>query len=236
MFRKGKKLALIELKGIKKVFKQGELTVEVLKGIDLTIEKGEFVAIMGPSGSGKSTLMYIMGCLDRPTEGKYYLNGIDVFSLKDEELSKLRAKFIGFVFQSFYLIPYLNVLDNVLVPVDYLPKEEKKKRFREKSPEEKAKELLKRLGMGERLKFKPAELSGGQKQRVAIARALINSPEVILADEPTGQLDSASGKAVMETFKELHSEGKTVIVVTHDPAVASYADRVIKIRDGKIEE
>ena len=236
MFRKGKKLALIELKGIKKVFKQGDLTVEVLKGIDLTIEKGEFVAIMGPSGSGKSTLMYIMGCLDRPTEGKYYLNGIDVFSLKDEELSKLRAKFIGFVFQSFYLIPYLNVLDNVLVPVDYLPKEEKKKRFREKSPEEKAKELLKRLGMGERLKFKPAELSGGQKQRVAIARALINSPEVILADEPTGQLDSASGKAVMETFKELHSEGKTVIVVTHDPAVASYADRVIKIRDGKIEE
>ncbi|WP_456342357.1 ABC transporter ATP-binding protein [Thermovibrio sp.] len=229
-------MALIELKGIKKVFRQGELQVEVLKGIDLTIERGEFVAVMGPSGSGKSTLMYIMGCLDRPTEGKYYLNGIDVFSLKDDELSKLRAKFIGFVFQSFYLIPYLNVLDNVLVPVDYLPKEEKKKRFKEKSPEEKAKELLKRLGMGERLKFKPAELSGGQKQRVAIARALINSPEVILADEPTGQLDSASGKAVMETFKELHSEGKTVIVVTHDPAVASYADRVIKIKDGKVEE
>ena len=229
-------MALIELKGIKKVFRQGELQVEVLKGIDLTIERGEFVAVMGPSGSGKSTLMYIMGCLDRPTEGKYYLNEIDVFSLKDDELSKLRAKFIGFVFQSFYLIPYLNVLDNVLVPVDYLPKEEKKKRFKEKSPEEKAKELLKRLGMGERLKFKPAELSGGQKQRVAIARALINSPEVILADEPTGQLDSASGKAVMETFKELHSEGKTVIVVTHDPAVASYADRVIKIKDGKVEE
>ncbi|WP_456420123.1 ABC transporter ATP-binding protein [Thermovibrio sp.] len=229
-------MALIELKGIKKVFRQGELQVEVLKGIDLTIERGEFVAVMGPSGSGKSTLMYIMGCLDRPTEGKYYLNGIDVFSLKDDELSKLRAKFIGFVFQSFYLIPYLNVLDNVLVPVDYLPKEEKKKRFKEKSPEEKAKELLKRLGMGERLKFKPAELSGGQKQRVAIARALINSPEVILADEPTGQLDSASGKAVMETFKELHSEGKTVIVVTHDTEVASYADRVIKIKDGKVEE
>jgi len=229
-------LALIELKGIKKVFRQGDLTVEVLKGIDLTIDRGEFVAIMGPSGSGKSTLMYIMGCLDRPTEGKYYLNGIDVFSLSDEELSKLRAQFIGFVFQSFYLIPYLSVLDNVLVPVDYLPKEERKKRFREKNPEERARELLKRLGMEERIKFKPAELSGGQKQRVAIARALINSPEVILADEPTGQLDSASGKAVMETFKELHREGKTVIVVTHDPAVASYADRVIKIKDGKIEE
>ena len=229
-------MALIELKGIKKVFRQGDLKVEVLKGIDLTVERGEFVAIMGPSGSGKSTLMYIMGCLDRPTEGKYYLNGIDVFSLPDEELSKLRARFIGFVFQSFYLIPYLNVLDNVLVPVEYLPKEERKKRFRDKNPEEKAKELLKKLGMAERMGFKPAELSGGQKQRVAIARALINSPEVILADEPTGQLDSASGRAVMEIFSQLHREGKTVIVVTHDPAVASYAGRVIKIRDGKIEE
>jgi len=229
-------LALIELKGIRKVFKQGDLNVEVLKGINLKIEEGEFVAIMGPSGSGKSTLMYILGALDRPTEGKYFLKGIDVFSLSDYEISKLRAKFIGFVFQSFYLIPYLSVLDNVLVPVEYLPKEDRRERFKGKSPEGRAKELLERLGMEERLNFKPSELSGGQKQRVAIARALMNYPEVILADEPTGQLDSKSGKKVMEIFKELNREGKTIVLVTHDPTVASYADRVIKIRDGKVEE
>ncbi|WP_457681806.1 ABC transporter ATP-binding protein [Thermovibrio sp.] len=227
-------MALIELRGIRKVYRQGDLEVEVLKGIDLKVEKGEFVAIMGPSGSGKSTLMYIMGCLDRPTEGKYYLNGTEVFSLNDDQLSKLRAKEIGFVFQAFYLIPYLTVIDNVLVPVEYLPKEERSKRFKGKEPKEKAKELLTRLGLSERLKFKPSELSGGQKQRVAIARALINSPELILADEPTGQLDSSSSKAVMETFKELHKEGKTVVVVTHDPEVASYAQRTIKIKDGKV--
>ncbi len=229
-------MALIELKGIRKVYRQGELEVEVLKGIDLKIERGEFVSIIGPSGSGKSTLLYILGCLDRPTQGKYYFNGTDVFSLKDEELSKLRAKHIGFVFQSFYLIPYLNAFDNILVPVEYLPKEEKKKRFKEESPEERARELLKRLNIAERANFKPSELSGGQKQRVAIARALINKPELILADEPTGQLDSASSKAVMEIFKELHKEGKTLIVVTHDPEVASFAQRVIEIRDGEIRE
>ncbi len=229
-------MTLIELKGIRKVYRQGELEVEVLKGIDLKVERGEFVSIIGPSGSGKSTLLYILGCLDRPTQGKYYFNGTDVFSLKDEELSKLRAKHIGFVFQSFYLIPYLNAFDNVLVPVEYLPKGEKKKRFKEESPEERARELLKRLNIAERANFKPSELSGGQKQRVAIARALINKPELILADEPTGQLDSASSKAVMEIFKELHREGKTLIVVTHDPEVASFAQRVIEIRDGEIRE
>ncbi|WP_456457348.1 ABC transporter ATP-binding protein [Thermovibrio sp.] len=229
-------MALIELKGIRKVYKQGELEVEVLKGIDLKVERGEFIAIIGPSGSGKSTLLYILGCLDRPTEGKYYFNGTDVFSLKDEELSKLRAKHIGFVFQSFYLIPYLNALDNVLVPVEYLPKEERKRRFKGESPQQRAKELLRRLKVEDRAYFKPSELSGGQKQRVAIARALINKPELILADEPTGQLDSASSKAVMEIFKELHREGKTLIVVTHDPEVASFAQRVVEIRDGEIRE
>jgi len=229
-------VALIELKGIRKLFKQGELTVEVLKGIELSVERGEFVAIMGPSGSGKSTLMYIMGCLDRPTEGKYFLDGRDVFSLDDEEISEIRACYIGFVFQAFYLIPYLNVLDNVLLPVEYLPERKRKELFKEKSPEERGKELLERLGLGDRVKFKPEELSGGQKQRVAIARALINSPEIILADEPTGQLDSQSGRAVMEIFRELNGEGKTVIVVTHDPKVASYAQRIVKIKDGKIED
>jgi len=230
------KLALIELKNIRKVYRQGDLEVEVLKGIDLTVEKGEFVSIVGPSGSGKSTLMYILGCLDRPTSGEYYLDGKDVLKLPDEEVSKLRAEYIGFVFQAFYLIPYLTVLDNVLLPVSYLPKEERKRRFSDKSPKEKAVEFLTRLGLSERLNFKPEELSGGQKQRTAIARALINSPEIILADEPTGQLDTESSKEVMKIFKELHSEGKTVIVVTHDLEIAKHAQRIVKIRDGRIVE
>ncbi len=227
-------MALIELRNVKKVYRQGDLEVEVLKGIDLSIEKGEFVSIMGPSGSGKSTLMYILGCLDRPTSGEYILDGRNVLELSDEELSKLRAEYIGFVFQAFYLIPYLSVLDNVVLPVEYLPKERRRELFSKVSPEERAKELLSRLGMEERLSFKPEELSGGQKQRTAIARALINSPEIILADEPTGQLDTASGRAVLEIFKELNSEGKTVVVVTHDPEVARQAKRVIRIQDGVI--
>jgi putative ABC transport system ATP-binding protein len=228
-------MALIELRNIRKVFKQGDLETEVLKGIDLQIEKGEFVAIMGPSGSGKSTLMYILGCLDRPTSGKYYLDGKNVLELSDDELSKIRGKYVGFVFQAFYLVPYLSVLDNVILPVEYLDSRYRKELFKDKSPEEKGKEILERLGMAERINFKPDQLSGGQKQRTAIARALINSPEIILADEPTGQLDTESGRAVMEIFTELNREGRTIIVVTHDPAVASYAKRVIKIKDGKIE-
>ncbi|RUM90155.1 MAG: macrolide ABC transporter ATP-binding protein [Thermovibrio sp.] len=227
-------MALIELRNVRKVYRQGDLEVEVLKGIDLSIDKGEFVSIMGPSGSGKSTLMYILGCLDRPTGGEYILDGRNVLELSDEEVSKLRAEYIGFVFQAFYLVPYLNVLDNVLLPVEYLPKERRRELFSRVSPEERAKKLLSRLGMEERLSFKPEELSGGQKQRTAIARALINSPEIILADEPTGQLDTASGRAVLEIFKELNSEGKTVVVVTHDPEVARQAKRVIRIQDGAI--
>ncbi len=229
-------MALIELRDVRKVFRQGDLEIEVLKGINLTINKGEFVSIIGPSGSGKSTLMYILGCLDRPTSGSYYLDGQEVLSLSDDELSKLRAEYIGFVFQAFYLIPYLTVLDNVLLPVAYLPGKERKKRFSRISPEEKAVEILRRLGMEDRISFKPEELSGGQKQRTAIARALINSPEIILADEPTGQLDTESSREVMKVFKELHSEGKTVVVVTHDPEVARHAQRIIKIRDGKVVE
>ena len=228
-------MALIELRNIRKVFKQGDLETEVLKGIDLKIEKGEFVAIMGPSGSGKSTLMYILGCLDRPTSGKYYLDGKNVLELSDDELSRIRGKYVGFVFQAFYLVPYLSVLDNVILPVEYFDSRYRKELFKDKSPEEKGKEILERLGMAERINFKPDQLSGGQKQRTAIARALINSPEIILADEPTGQLDTESGRAVMEIFTELNREGRTIIVVTHDPAVASYAKRVIKIKDGKIE-
>jgi len=229
-------VALIELRSIKKVYRQGDLEVEVLKGIDLTVKRGEFISIVGPSGSGKSTLMYILGCLDRPTSGEYYLDGRNVLNLPDEELSKLRAEYIGFVFQAFYLIPYLTVLDNVLLPVGYLPKEERKRRFSDQPPHEKAVKLLTRLGLGERLHFKPEELSGGQKQRTAIARALINSPEIILADEPTGQLDSESSREVMKIFKELHSNGKTVIVVTHDMEIAKHAQRIVKIRDGRIVE
>jgi putative ABC transport system ATP-binding protein len=228
-------MALIKLENVRKVFKQGELETEVLKGITLEIERGEFVAIMGPSGSGKSTLMYILGCLDKPTSGKYYLDGKDVLRMTDDELSRLRSKYIGFIFQAFYLIPYLSVIDNVLLPTEYLDSKTKKELFRGVSPKERAIQLLERLGMKERMDYKPEQLSGGQKQRTAIARALMNSPEIILADEPTGQLDSASGKAVMETFKELNEEGKTVIVVTHDPNVASYAKRVIEIVDGKVK-
>ncbi|RUM89794.1 MAG: macrolide ABC transporter ATP-binding protein [Thermovibrio sp.] len=229
-------MALIKLCNVRKVFRQGDLEVEVLKGINLEIERGEFVSIMGPSGSGKSTLMYIIGCLDRPSSGEYYLDGMNVLELPDDELSKIRATYIGFVFQAFYLIPYLTVLDNVLLPTEYLPKERRRVVFSAESPEERAKELLERLGLGDRVHFKPEELSGGQKQRTAIARALMNSPEIILADEPTGQLDSASGRAVLEVFKELHSEGKTIVVVTHDPEVAEQAERVVRIRDGVIEE
>ena len=229
-------MPFLELRGITKTFFQGELEVKVLKGVSLSVERGEFVAIMGPSGSGKSTLMYILGCLDKPTSGEYYLDGKDVLKMSDDELSRLRSRYIGFVFQAFYLVPYLSVLDNVMLPVEYLDSDYRKELFSGTSPEERAKEILERLGLSERIHFKPDQLSGGQKQRVAIARALMNSPEIILADEPTGQLDTESGKAVMELLSELNREGRTVIVVTHDPAVASYAKRVIRIKDGQVVE
>ena len=228
-------MALIELEGIKKTYVQGELKTEVLKGINLQVERGEFLAIIGPSGSGKSTLMYIIGCLDKPTEGRYILDGKEVSKLSDDELSRIRGMYIGFVFQSFYLVPYLNALENVLLPTLYIEKSYRKEVFSNQSPESKGKELLKELGMEERLYYRPDQLSGGQKQRVAIARALINSPKIIIADEPTGQLDRKSGKAVMEILNELNKQGKTLIVVTHDPEVAKFASRIVKIEDGQLK-
>ena len=217
---------LIKLESVNKIYKSGKIETHVLKDINLEIYPGEFVAIMGPSGSGKTTLMNILGLLDKPSSGKYYLNGIEVSLLDDNEISKLRNEYIGFVFQAFYLIPYLNVFDNVLLPMLYSSK---------KLPfEKRAKDLLEKLGMKDRMHFKPNQLSGGQKQRVAIARALLNDPSIILADEPTGQLDSKSSKAVMEIFKNLNKEGKTIILVTHDPSVADYAKRKIYLKDGKI--
>jgi len=228
-------MALIELEGIKKTYVQGELKTEVLKEINLQVERGEFLAIIGPSGSGKSTLMYIIGCLDKPTEGRYILDGKEVSKLSDDELSRIRGMYIGFVFQSFYLVPYLNALENVLLPTLYIEKSYRKEVFSNQSPESKGKELLKELGMEERLYYRPDQLSGGQKQRVAIARALINSPKIIIADEPTGQLDRKSGKAVMEILNELNKQGKTLIVVTHDPEVAKFASRIVKIEDGQLK-
>ena len=229
-------MSFIELINVSKVYVQGEVKTVALDNVNLKVEEGEFVAIMGPSGSGKSTLMSILGCLDTPTSGTYLLDRMDVNKLRDDEISEVRSKYIGFVFQSFYLVPYLSVLDNVLLPVEYMSRERKKVVFGEKTPKERAMELLERLGISDKADFKPSQLSGGQKQRTAIARALITSPKVILADEPTGQLDSASGKAVMEIFKELNKEGKTIIVVTHDEKVASYAHRIVKISDGRIVE
>jgi len=219
-------LALIQLRGINRIFRQGELEVQVLKDITLDIEEGDFVAIMGASGSGKSTLMYIIGCLDSPTSGNYFFKGRDVALLDDDSLSQIRNESLGFIFQSFYLIPYLNVLENVLVPSLYSSKA--------MDFNKRALSLLREVGMEERVRFLPSELSGGQKQRVAIVRSLINAPEVVLADEPTGQLDSKSSRQVMEILSRLNSRGKTIILVTHDPETARYARRIIYLKDGCI--
>ncbi len=219
-------MALIQLRGINRIFRQGELEVQVLKDITLDIEEGDFVAIMGASGSGKSTLMYIIGCLDSPTSGNYFFKGRDVALLDDDSLSQIRNESLGFIFQSFYLIPYLNVLENVLVPSLYSSKA--------MDFNKRAMSLLREVGMEERVRFLPSELSGGQKQRVAIVRSLINAPEVVLADEPTGQLDSKSSRQVMEILSRLNSRGKTIILVTHDPETARYARRIIYLKDGCI--
>ncbi|NPA94539.1 MAG: ABC transporter ATP-binding protein [Thermodesulfobacteria bacterium] len=217
-------MAIIELRDITKTYRQGELEVKVLKGVNLEVEKGDFLAIMGASGSGKSTLLYIIGCLESPSSGTYRLAGAEVSKLEDDELSRVRNERLGFVFQSFYLIPYLTVEENVLVPTIY-----SKKRRDYKA---RARHLLEQVGLGHRVSFLPSELSGGQKQRVAIVRSLINDPDIVLADEPTGQLDSHSSAQVMEILSDLNKQGKTIIVVTHDEQTADYASRRVIMKDG----
>ena len=220
---------LLNLRHIYKDYQQEKLVVPVLKDVSLSVEEGEYVAIMGPSGSGKTTLMNIIGCLDLPTSGNYELSGQDVLACKDRELADVRLNSIGFVFQSFHLLPRESALENVALPLIYAGV---KKADREK----RAAAALERVGLADRVDFKPTQLSGGQKQRVAIARAMVNNPKILLADEPTGALDSKSGKQIMELFERLNEEGVTIVMITHDAKIASYAKRVIRIIDGEIEE
>lgn len=220
---------MIDLKNIYKIYKMGENEVYALNDVSLHIEDKEFVSIIGPSGSGKSTLMNMLGCLDVPTKGTYTLDGYDVGSKTDDELAAIRNEKIGFVFQGFNLLPKLSALENVELPLIYqgVPARERRER---------ARKALESVGLGERVDHKPTELSGGQQQRVAIARALVTNPPIILGDEPTGNLDSKSGKEVMEIFKELHKKGNTIILITHDSGVAAQAERIVRIQDGKLYE
>ena len=219
---------VIELRNIIRDFKLGSQTVHVLKGINLDIKKGEYVALMGPSGSGKSTLMNLLGCLDTPTSGSYNLAGRDVSQMNDNELAEVRNKEIGFVFQTFNLIPRQTALQNVALPLVYAGKT-KETRIAQ------AKNVLNEVGLADRMDHRPNQLSGGQRQRVAIGRALVNSPSIILADEPTGNLDSTTSLEIMKLFDEIHKNGNTLIVVTHEEEIARYAHRIIRLRDGMIE-
>ncbi|MCK9393200.1 MAG: ABC transporter ATP-binding protein [Candidatus Paceibacterota bacterium] len=218
---------MISVKKLKKDFKETELTTEVLKGLDFEIKKGEFVSIMGPSGSGKSTLMHILGFLDKLSDGKYFFEDRDVSNLSDSELAKMRNQKVGFVFQSFNLLNRMTVLENVMLPLIY-------SKGLESSREQRAKEILDQMGLSHRLNYLPNSISGGEKQRVAIARALVNNPEVIFADEPTGNLDSKSGFQVMKILQDLNEKGNTIILVTHERITAEYASRIINIKDGQI--
>ncbi len=220
---------LIKITNLKRDFVLGSETIYVLKGIDLEISKGEYVALMGPSGSGKSTLMNLLGCLDTPTSGTYILNGKDVSKMHDDELAEIRNKEIGFVFQTFNLMPRTTALDNVALPMVYAGYS-KSERY------ERATEVLTQVGLADRMDHKPNELSGGQRQRVAVGRALVNKPSIILADEPTGNLDSKTSEEIMALFGEIHKNGNTVILVTHEEEIAAYAHRIIRLRDGIIEK
>ncbi len=219
---------IIDIKGITRDFPLGDETIHVLKGIDLVINKGEYVALMGPSGSGKSTLMNILGCLDTPTGGSYVLNGKHVSEMHDDELAEIRNKEIGFVFQTFNLMPRTTALDNVALPMVYAG-------YSKSDRDKRATEVLTQVGLEDRMDHKPNQLSGGQRQRVAVARALVNKPAMILADEPTGNLDSKTSVEIMALFDEIHANGNTVVLVTHEEDIAEHAHRIIRLRDGIIE-
>jgi len=223
-----KNFNLIDVQDIIRNFPLGQETIKVLKGINLQIKKGEYVALMGPSGSGKSTFMNLLGCLDTPSGGKYYLNGKDVSNMTDDELAEIRNKEIGFVFQTFNLLPRTTALDNVALPMIYAGKNKEERLKR-------AEVVLKEVGLGDRMDHHPNQLSGGQRQRVAVARALVNKPSIILADEPTGNLDSKTSVEIMNLFNKIHSQGNTVILVTHEEDIAENAHRIIRLRDGLIE-
>ena len=219
---------IIQTTNISKVYRMGSEIIEALKSISITVNKGEYVAFMGPSGSGKSTFMNIVGCLDSPTNGQYILNGHDVSDLSESELADIRNKEIGFVFQTFNLLPRASSLENVALPLIYAG-------YGKSEREERAHQALKSVGLGDRAKHKPNELSGGQRQRVAIARALVNNPSIILADEPTGNLDSKTSYDIMSLFQDLHDSGNTIIMVTHEDDIAHYAHRIVRMRDGLVE-
>ena len=220
-------MAILKLTDICKDYQQGKEPVRVLKNIDLTVEKGEYLAIMGPSGSGKTTLMNLIGCLDVPTSGTYELDGKDLKDLSDDALADIRSKYIGFVFQSFHLLPKMDALDNVALPLLYRGVSLKERR-------ERAAEALKAVGLEDRMHFMPNQLSGGQCQRVAIARAMVGQPVLLLADEPTGALDTKSGSQIMDIFRQLSREGMTIIMITHEPAIAECADKIYRILDGEL--
>ena len=220
---------MVELQRVTKTYRMGSVSFNALDDVSLVVEKGEYAAIMGPSGCGKSTMLNLLGCLDRPTTGKYLLGGLDVSTLDDDDLSTVRGACLGFIFQSYNLIQQLNVVENIEVPLYYQGRHPDESR-------EIAVALAERVGLGERVYHKPFELSGGQQQRVGIARALANSPLVLLADEPTGNLDSRSGQEILALFDELHGQGMTIIMVTHDEGIGARAQRVIRLRDGRVEE